>query len=581
MNHGLTSSVAGMLAGSYRQLMGRAAKVGAPAGGLIGMCADLGAPVASLAMYFTIGAAVLTLVAGFMWFGRRQRQLRAAMADGKITPEELAEMTQSNGWSVTFAFGLVTTLVLGLVFAAQALISKKDDDGHERGVLATVITPLQKLQDSVFNLQKDVTAIKETTAETKAQTERIESKQDQVLAKLADMSRAFEAAAQGGTFIENAQTPAEHYHNARFAELKADAAQARKSYAAFVTSGAEFIDPCIAWTDMLKIHDGIEGARETVAAMRRTNTTLSLEAAAALLLPQTARTGALRKLAERAPEFAPVFYLLSREFSVEKRGEQTVADKNEEKAALEKFMALSDKGQLLKFIMDKKEGQKWLEDAAARLTKLAATPDAVLKTPVTLSTQQSNQGWMLTFGFADFKLKKIEYRLDGQGDFKDTGLGTVANPQTGLPMPNPFVNAGTLSAGEHTVEVRYTDMADQVNGPYKLTFNTNAAELANTKQVLTQLAPNWLLFRDYDGKLLLYFTSLLSHRGALKSIRYSLDGDALDKTFPFEKPSAGEGPYETGKGPIFIEVPGGTKSACVQIEFADGTLSEKKTFPRP
>jgi hypothetical protein len=580
MDNGITSSAAALIAGSYRQLMGRAAKVGGPAGGLIGMCADLGAPVASLAMYFTVGAAALTVMAGWMWFGRRQRQLRVAMADGRITGEEMAEITQSNAWSVTFAFGLVTTLILGIVFLAQSLMPKKDD-GPDRGVLATIITPLQKVQDSLFNLQKDVTEIKAVTGETKAQTERIEAKQDQVLTKLEDMSRAFEAAAQSGTFIENAQTPAEHYHNARFAELKANARQARESYAAFVTSGAEFIDPCIAWTDMLKIHDGIEGARETAAAMRKNNTTLSLEAAAALLLPQAARTGALQQLAERAPEFAPVFYLLSREFSVEKKGEQTVADKKEEKATLEKFMALHDKGQFLKFIMDKKEGQKWIEDASARLAKVAATPDAVLKTPVTLSPQQSNDGWMLTFGFADFKLKKIEYRLDGQGEFKDTGLGTVANPQTGLPMPNPFFSAGTLSEGEHSVEVRYTDMSDKVNGPYKLTFNTGTAALNSAKQVLNQLAPNWLLFREYDGKLLLYFTSLLSYRGSLKSIRYSLDGDSLDKTFPFEKPASGEGPYETGKGPIFIEVPANTKSACVQIEYADGTLSEKKTFPRP
>jgi hypothetical protein len=124
-------------------------------------------------------------------------------------------------------------------------------------------------------------------------------------------------------------------------------------------------------------------------------------------------------------------------------------------------------------------------------------------------------------------------------------------------------------------------MSDKVNGPYKLTFNTGTAALNSAKQVLNQLAPNWLLFREYDGKLLLYFTSLLSYRGSLKSIRYSLDGDSLDKTFPFEKPASGEGPYETGKGPIFIEVPANTKSACVQIEYADGTLSEKKTFSRP
>ena len=569
MSNGLSSNAASLLAGSYRQLMGRAAKVGGPVGGLIAMCADLGAPVAALAMYFTIGAAVLTVVAGFMWIGRRQRQLRAALADGKITPEELAQIASSNGWSVTFAFGLVTTFILGLVFLTQSLMLK-EDEGPDRGVLATIITPLQKVQDSLFNLQKDVTAIKEVTAETKEQTERIESKQDKVLAKLYDMSRAFGAAAQSGTFIANPQTPTEHYHNARFAELKADFAIARKSYTAFLSSGADFIDPCIAWTDMLKVQDGVEGARELVAALRKNNATLSMEAAAALLLPQATRMGALLKLAERAPDFAPVFYLISREFSLEKKGEQTVADKKEEKAALDKFTALHAKGYFLKFIMDKKEGQKWLDDAAARLAIIAATPDSVLKTPVTLNAQQTNQGWILTFSFTDYKLKKIEYRLDGQGDFKDMGLGTWVNPQTGLPMPNTFFNAEKLSEGDHAVEVQYTDMTDALNGPYKLTFNTYVAALGSAKYELNHLVP-WVSFRDYDGKTLLYFVSLLTRRGSLKSIRYSLDSDQLDQSFPLDAP------YTSWQ----IEVPGATKFACVLVEFADGTLSEKKTFKRP
>jgi hypothetical protein len=204
----------------------------------------------------------------------------------------------------------------------------------------------------------------------------------------------------------------------------------------------------------------------------------------------------------------------------------------------------------------------------------------VLKTPVTLTTQQSNQGWGLTFGFADYKIKKVEYRLDGQGEFKDNGTVGAVNPQTGLPMPNPYVDAGKLSEGEHKIEVRYVDMADKLNGPYVLTFNTATATLANAKQMLNQFSSSWLSWRDYDGKMLLYFTSLLTHRDALKTIRYSLDGEAVDKTFDFDPPKPGEGPNEVGSKPIFIEVPAATKSATVELEFTDGTKSEKKTFQR-
>lgn len=579
MSKEILTSLAGTAAGGYRNLMGRAVRVGGPAGGLVSLLGDLGAPVADFSMILFCGCAGVTVFAGWMWLGKRARALRAALADGKITKEELDAATASNGWSVTFAFGLVASIIFGITFAVQALLPKKPNEPN-RGIIATLVPQIQTLQDSVFNLQKDVTDIKATTAATKDQTGRIETKTDQVLNKLDDLSKAFEEASKKDGLIADPQTLAEHYHNARYSELKGDFAGARRAYTAYLASGAEFIDPCLGWLDMLKVQDGVDGAREVVTAMQKTNTTLSMRAAAALLLPASARKGTLAKLAEAAPEFAPAFYLLSRESSAEKLGEQTIADKAAEKAALEKFRALNEKGGFQKYVLDKKEAKKWLDDADARWAKLAATPDAVLKTPVTLTTQQTNQGWNLIFGFADFKLKKVEYRLDGQGEFKDTGSSAAANPQTGLPMPNVFVDAGKLTEGEHKVEVRYVDMTDKLNGPYTLTFNTTAAALTAGKQMLNQFSSSWLSWRDYDGKTLLYFTALLTQRASLKAIRYSIDGDSLDKTFPFKAPKPGEGPNEIGDGLPYIEVPAAAKSATVELEFADGTKSEKKSFPR-
>lgn len=165
-----------------------------------------------------------------------------------------------------------------------------------------------------------------------------------------------------------------------------------------------------------------------------------------------------------------------------------MADKTEEKAALDTFKALNGKGAFQKLILDKREGTKWLDEADKRLAALSVTPDEVLKTPVTLTPQQTNQGWMLTLGFTDCKPKRVEYRLHGQGEFKDTGLSPNVSPQTGLPMPNTFIDAGKLETGEHKIEVRYVDMNDKLNGPWTLSFNTNAAALAAGKQVVNQFS---------------------------------------------------------------------------------------------
>lgn len=422
---------------------------------------------------------------------------------------------------------------------------------------------------------------KVATVEKKVEVEAsvVREKTAQVVAKIDDLAKLFEEASKHDGIIANPQTPADHYHNARFAEVKADFAMARKSYNAFLASGVEFIDPYLAYTDMLKAQDGVEGAREVVVALRKNNNTLSMEAAAALLQPKTQRLAALQALAEKAPDFAPAAYLISREFSAEKLGDQTIADKNDEKKWLDAFRSLNDAGKFQKYILDKKEGQKWLDDVDARAARIAAMPAAVLKNPVTLTAMQSNDGWMLTFGFADYKIKKIEWRNEGEADFRDTGVSTIMNSQTGLPMPNMSISAGKLTPGDHAMEVRYVDMADKLNGPFKVSFNTEGATLAFGKQVLGSLTNSWISLREYDGKLLCYFTTLLSYRSSLKSIRYSLDSDALDKTFPFKQPQPGQSPYEIDPNDsVYLSLPKTTKSVTVQLEFADGTMSEVKKF---
>ncbi|MFO0442477.1 MAG: hypothetical protein ACK5ZM_00985 [bacterium] len=561
----LLSSLCGTCGRSYQSLMMRAAKAGGPLSGLVGLAADLGTPVANFILWLTIGTAALTLLAGLMWFGGQQRKLRLALANGQTTQEEIERATEHNGWSVSFAFGLVSTIVLCLFMGAQKLAAEED-----KGVLATLVPALEKVQQSLLKVEKDMAEVKQTT-------ERIETKTEQVLAKLEDMSAVFEQASKGGAIIASPSTPAEHYHNARMHEMKADFASARKSYNAFLASGVDFIDPYLAYTDMLKVQDGLEGAREIVTAMRKTNTSASLETAAALLLPKEPRLAALKAVLEKQPEFAPGAYFLSREFSLEKLGEQTLADKREEKLWLDKFRALDASGKFQRHVMDKKQGKTWLDDVEARLARLNAMPAAVLENPVTLSATQSNQGWMLNLGFADYKIKTVEYQLDGEGGFKPTGFANMTNPQTGLPMPSQTIMVATLSPGEHQLEVRYTDMADKVNGPFVLKLNTAEAAVKSGKSMLDMSAPSWLSIQNGN----VYFTGVLVHRGILKSIRYSFDSESLDKEFPFSPPKPGEGPYEIGEGLPYLKAPAGLKFVTLQLTFIDGTQSEVKKYPAP
>jgi len=60
----------------------------------------------------------------------------------------------------------------------------------------------------------------------------------------------------------------------------------------------------------------------------------------------------------------------------------------------------------------------------------------------------------------------------------------------------------------------------------------------------------------------------MTHRAVLKEVRYSLNSDALDKTFAF-KPT--DKPFEVGDD-IYLKVPADTESATVQITLKDGTV---------
>jgi len=135
--------------------------------------------------------------------------------------------------------------------------------------------------------------------------------------------------------------------------------------------------------------------------------------------------------------------------------------------------------------------------------------------------------------------------------------------QTYVPLPN-------LAKGEHSVEAKYVDRNDKSNGPYTLKFSTQGEELAQGKQILEMTKGSWLSFRDYDGKVLLYFTHLLSYRSVIKEIRYSINSEALDREFKF-KPS--DKMFVDGNDVLYLAVPPDSQYASVQITYKDGTKS--------
>ncbi|MEY2503742.1 MAG: hypothetical protein QOG27_22, partial [Verrucomicrobiota bacterium] len=401
---------------------------------------------------------------------------------------------------------------------------------------------------------------------------KISTKIDKSQATLEKIADRFEALASNGGIIQNAKTPEEHYHNARIHELGGNFSSARKEYNDYLFSNLEAIDPWLSYLAMLKSAEGKAGAAEAMRYMadKLKPPTVSYQTAMALLEDGEARIAKLSALAEKNPDFGPLPWLISQEYSEARRGDQTLADKRAEKEWLEKFRAANAAGKFEKFFIDKKEAQKWSETADQRWAALTSTPDKVLENPISLTAQYSNSGWAIIFILTDFKAKELFYRLDGKGEFVSTGHLPTKNAQTGLPMIQTYVPLPNLAPGEHSVEAKYVDRNDKSNGPYTLKFSTQGEELAQGKQMLEMTKGSWLSFRDYDGKVLLYFTHLLSYRPVIKEIRYSINSEALDREFKF-KPS--DKMFIAGDDVVYLTVPPDSKYASVQITYKDGTKS--------
>jgi hypothetical protein len=389
---------------------------------------------------------------------------------------------------------------------------------------------------------------------------------------LEKIAERFESIASTGGLITAAKTPEEHYHNARVHELGGNFGAARKEYAEYLSANLEALDPWLSYSAMLKAAEGKAGAVEAMRYFgdKLKPPTVSYQTALALLEDGDARLKKLQELAEKYPDFGPLPWLISQEYSEARRGEQTLADQRAEKEWLEKFHAAQAAGKFQKFFLDKKEAQKITDAGEARWAKLSSISETVLENPVTLTAQFSSGGWAVIFTLTDFKAKELFYKLDGKGDFKSTGQLPYKNAQTGLPMINTHLPLPNLPTGEHTIEVKYVDKNEKTNGPYTLKFSTGDEQLSQGKMMLNATAGSWLMFRDYEGKVLLYFSQLLSFRPVIKEIRYSINSDKLDQTFKF-KPT--DKMYEVGDELPYLAVPADSEYANVQVTYKDGTLS--------
>ncbi len=188
-----------------------------------------------------------------------------------------------------------------------------------------------------------------------------------------------------------------------------------------------------------------------------------------------------------------------------------------------------------------------------------------------------NGGWTVVFSIADPTLG-ISWRMGDSGDFRETGFLDTLDPRTRKRMPNPSIELAADTAAA-TIQVRYIDASGEMQGPFPIRFDPEAALLRDQRKILDMTATSWLSFRDFNG-LLVYYTHLVSYRCAIREVRVGIDSAMPDKVLKMPPCDMRDPNAIPAGAQLYMKLPPATQFMSVELTYRDGSVSEIKSFRR-
>ena len=188
-----------------------------------------------------------------------------------------------------------------------------------------------------------------------------------------------------------------------------------------------------------------------------------------------------------------------------------------------------------------------------------------------------NGGWTVVFSIADPTLG-ISWRMGDSGTFRETGFLDTLDQRTRKRVPNPSVElaADTPAA---TIEVRYVDASGNLQGPFPIRFDPEAALIHDQRKILDMTATSWLSFREFNG-LLVYYTHLMSYRCAIREVRIGIDTTVPNQPLkmpPCDMKDPSAIPYDAKP---YLKLPPSNQFVSVELTYRDGSVSEIRSFRR-
>ncbi len=376
--------------------------------------------------------------------------------------------------------------IIGLLVSLSIFSFQKISNAGENGVLANNFDFVKKFQSDLGIISQDLKLIKKEIVDLNKSNKNIETNTVKIAQGVDEINTNLKKLQSGTSFniIKDPKSAMDFYSNAKFYELKGDFQKARQSYNKYFSFKLSYVDPHYSYVGFLKIQEGLYGAREIYQAIYLQNQTLINQYVSILLQPTEIKIKELELVIAKNVNFAPAYLDLAKEYSIEKKGQQSFSDKKNELDFLSKFMNLHNKGFFVKYFIDKQEASKLITYAESKLQSLKNFADqkpldSQSSNIIMLNSTVHNGGMTVTFDFIE-TVREIFYRLDDNKEFTSLGFLNFMNQETRKKMANnmleldcpPSIQPYILDCGKvnHTFYIKYIDINQKIQGPYKLSL---------------------------------------------------------------------------------------------------------------
>jgi hypothetical protein len=207
--------------------------------------------------------------------------------------------------------------------------------------------------------------------------------------------------------------------------------------------------------------------------------------------------------------------------------------------------------------------------------RMAPSNDSV-NAPIAMFSRH-NGGWTVVFSIADPTLG-ISWRIGETSEFRETGFIDTLDPRTRKRMPNPSIELAA-DAPAATIQVRYVDASGELQGPFPIKFDPEAALIRDQRKILDMTATSWLAYREFNG-LLVYYTHLMSYRCAIREARIGIDTAVPDKVLKMPPCDPRDPSVIPQEAQPYLKLAPSTQFVSVELTYRDGSISEIKSFRR-